>query len=88
MVSRFIGTIENCSDAPPWRKSTLCDAGTLPSVAEVGFGLRQDVSKVFERWLISRTDMPTPGSDDEIALRFFETGSGRTAGPAEKLWMR
>ena len=29
-------------------------------------------SNVFERWLISRIDMPTPGSDEQIALRLLE----------------
>ena len=32
--------------------------------------------------------MPTPGSDEQIALRLLEHSSGSTAGPAEKLKIR
>src|SRR5688572_22774667 len=45
-------------------------------------------SKVFDRWLISSTDMPTPGSDTRSRCASSSTGSGRTAGPAEKLKTR
>src|SRR5688500_10035425 len=45
-------------------------------------------SKVFDRWLISITDMPTPGSDTRSRCACSRTGSGSTAGPAEKLKMR
>jgi hypothetical protein len=42
-------------------------------------------SKAFERWLISITDMPTPGSDTRSRCACSSTGRGRTAGPALKL---
>ena len=45
-------------------------------------------SKVFERWLISRTDMPTPGSATRSRCASSRTGTGSTAGPAAKLKMR
>src|SRR6266498_260884 len=45
-------------------------------------------SKAFERWLISNTDMPTPGRAIRSRCASSRTGSGRTAGPAPKLKMR
>src|SRR5215471_16792316 len=42
-------------------------------------------SNVFERWLISITDMPTPGSDSISSRACSRTGTGITAGPALKL---
>src|SRR5262245_8382009 len=45
-------------------------------------------SNVFERWLISITDMQTPGSEMRSRCACSRTGSGNTAGPAEKLWIR
>src|SRR3954463_5621403 len=45
-------------------------------------------SNGFERWLISRIDMPTPGSDSRSRCACSSTSTGRTAGPAEKLKMR
>src|SRR6266496_3395441 len=42
-------------------------------------------SKVFERWLISITDIPTLGSDSMSRCASSKTGSGKTAGPALKL---
>src|SRR5262245_31724276 len=42
-------------------------------------------SNVFERWLISITDMPTPGSASKSRCASSSTAIGRTAGPAEKL---
>ncbi len=45
-------------------------------------------SNVFERWLISITDMPTPGSDTRSRCACSRTGSGSAAGPAEKLKIR
>src|SRR5262249_51649607 len=45
-------------------------------------------SKVFERWLISITDIPTPGSATRSRCASSRTGSGRTAGPAAKLKIR
>src|SRR2546425_2593009 len=45
-------------------------------------------SKVLERWLISITDMPTPGSDNMFAPASSRTGTGITAGPALKLKIR
>src|SRR6185503_18442927 len=42
-------------------------------------------SNVFERWLISMTDIPTPGSAIKSRCASSSTASGRTAGPAEKL---
>src|SRR5215831_777347 len=45
-------------------------------------------SKVFDRWLISITDMPTPGSATRSRCASSSTGSGSTAGPAAKLKMR
>src|SRR4051812_45321791 len=45
-------------------------------------------SNVFDRWLISITDMPTPGRATRSRCASSSTGTGRTAGPAEKLKMR
>src|SRR6058998_206816 len=45
-------------------------------------------SKAFERWLISSTDMPTPGRAIRSFCASSRTGSGSTAGPAPKLKMR
>src|SRR5688572_14176943 len=45
-------------------------------------------SNVFERWLISITDMPTPGSAIRSRCASSSTGRGNTAGPAAKLKMR
>src|SRR5262245_60457038 len=45
-------------------------------------------SNVFERWLISRIDIPTPGSAMRSRWISSRTGSGMTAGPAEKLKTR
>src|SRR5262249_49935328 len=45
-------------------------------------------SKVFDRWLTSRIDMPTPGSDTRSRCASSRTSSGSTAGPAEKLKIR
>src|SRR3954451_4394991 len=45
-------------------------------------------SKGFERWLISRIDMPTPGSETRSRCACSRTSSGRIAGPAEKLKIR
>src|SRR5687768_9326820 len=45
-------------------------------------------SKVFDRWLTSSTDMPTPGSATRSRCASSSTGSGSTAGPAEKLKTR
>jgi hypothetical protein len=42
-------------------------------------------SNVLERWLISITDMPTPGRATRSRRASSSTGSGSTAGPAEKL---
>ena len=45
-------------------------------------------SNGFDRWLISRIDMPTPGSDSRSRCACSSTSTGRTAGPAEKLKIR
>src|SRR5687767_13898851 len=45
-------------------------------------------SNVLERWLISITDMPTPGSATRSRWASSSTGGGSTAGPAEKLKTR
>src|SRR3954468_20999684 len=45
-------------------------------------------SNAFDRWLISRIDMPTPGSDSRSRCASSRTSSGSTAGPAEKLKIR
>src|SRR2546429_1835536 len=45
-------------------------------------------SKAFERWLISITDIPTPGSASICARASSKTGTGKTAGPALKLKIR
>src|SRR3954468_14289604 len=45
-------------------------------------------SKVAERWLISITDMPTPGSASRSRCTCSRTGTGSTAGPEEKFRMR
>ena len=42
-------------------------------------------SNVGLRWLISRIDAPTPGSAIRSRCASANTGSGNTAGPAEKL---
>ena len=45
-------------------------------------------SNAFDRWLISRIDMPTPGSETRSRCASSSTGVGSTAGPALKLKMR
>ena len=40
------------------------------------------------RWLISRIDAPTPGKAIRSRCTSASTGTGNTAGPAEKLKMR
>src|SRR5688572_15484094 len=45
-------------------------------------------SNTFDRWLTSRIDMPTPGSATSSLFACSSTGTGSTAGPAEKLKMR
>src|SRR5688572_11014306 len=45
-------------------------------------------SNVFERWLISMTDMPTPGRLNMSLCASSRTGTGKIAGPALKLKMR
>src|SRR6266700_3528322 len=45
-------------------------------------------SKSFERWLISITDIPIPGSATICARASSKTGTGNTAGPALKLKIR
>src|SRR2546423_13684043 len=45
-------------------------------------------SNAFERWLISSTDMPTPGRASSSCCACSSTSSGSTAGPAEKLKRR
>src|SRR5437762_13956203 len=45
-------------------------------------------SKAFERWLISITDIPTPGSASICARASSKTVTGNTAGPALKLKIR
>ena len=42
-------------------------------------------SNVLERWLISITDMPTPGKLSKSRCASSKTGTGNTAGPALKL---
>ena len=42
-------------------------------------------SKVFERWLISITDIPAPGRLSISSRACSSTGTGSTAGPALKL---
>jgi len=51
-------------------------------------GTLNDFVKVFERWLISITDMPTPGKRQQIALRLFQNRHRMIAGPALKLKIR
>src|SRR5215203_501183 len=60
----------------------------LPSVRMSASALASTASNVSERWLISRIDMPTPGSDTRSRWISSSTGSGSTAGPAAKLKMR
>ncbi len=45
-------------------------------------------SKIFERWLTSRIDIPTPGSETRSRWICSSTGTGMTAGPEEKLKTR
>src|SRR5918999_1410968 len=45
-------------------------------------------SNIFDLWLTSRIDMPTPGSDTSSLCAFSSTETGSTAGPAEKLKTR
>src|SRR5256885_15862602 len=45
-------------------------------------------SKAFERWLISITDTPIPGSASICARASSKTVTGNTAGPALKLKIR
>src|SRR5438874_1042824 len=45
-------------------------------------------SNAAERWLISRIDIPTPGSASRSRWMSSSTTTGSTAGPAEKLYTR
>jgi hypothetical protein len=45
-------------------------------------------SNVEDRWLISITDMPTPGSASRSRCTCSSTGTGSTAGPDEKFRIR
>src|SRR3954469_17618938 len=45
-------------------------------------------SNGFDRWLISITDIPTPGSATRSRCASSSTGSGSTDGPAEELQTR
>src|SRR4051812_42179142 len=45
-------------------------------------------SNGLDRWLISITDIPTPGSATRSRCASSSTGSGSTDGPAEKLKTR
>jgi len=45
-------------------------------------------SNAVDRWLISRIDMPTPGSARRSRWIASSTDKGSTAGPAAKLKMR
>jgi hypothetical protein len=44
-------------------------------------------SNHFERWLISVTDMPDPAKLRKDSWISSNTGRGRAAGPALKLWI-
>src|SRR5688572_28370470 len=45
-------------------------------------------SNTLDRWLTSRIDIPTSGSDTRSRWACSSTATGSTAGPAEKLKMR
>src|SRR5206468_11656848 len=60
----------------------------LPSVRTSASACSRIDSNVFERWLISRIDMPTPGSASRSRWISSRTGTGSTAGPAAKLKTR
>jgi hypothetical protein len=45
-------------------------------------------SNVLDRWLISITDIPTPGNATRCLCASSKTGTGMMAGPAAKLKMR
>ena len=45
-------------------------------------------SKAFERWLISRIEMPVPGRASRSRWASWRAGRGSTAGPGEKLYTR
>ena len=46
------------------------------------------LSNAFERWLISRIEMPVPGSASRSRCASCNAESGKTAGPGEKLKTR
>ena len=50
----------NCSDAPPWRKSTAKSSESPSSERRSASARPMMPSKAAERWLISRTDIPAP----------------------------
>src|SRR6185503_11020153 len=60
----------------------------LPRARMSASAFASTASKVSDRWLISRIDMPTPGSVTRSRWISSSTGSGSTAGPAAKLKMR
>ena len=59
-------------------------AATHGRVLKALSALARIASKVFERWLISRIDMPSPGNARRSRWISSSTGTGITAGPAEK----
>ena len=87
--SRFIGTIENCIEAPPWQNRTRWSSADPEERAEVGLRLLDHARRTRRRDGRPRAaEAPTPGSVGRSACACSRTGSGRTPGPAEKLMTR
>ena len=70
---------ETARDSRPECRRGCAESASQPSMMS---------SNGFERWLISRIDMPTPGSESRSRCACSSTSTGSTAGPAEKLKMR
>ncbi len=69
-------------------KENLIAGGHAQQFAQALDGFGEDGIKGLLRWLISKIDMPTPGSAISSRWACSRTGSGRTAGPGEKLKTR
>src|SRR6185437_1821469 len=85
---RFIGTAENCSVAPPCRKSTLWLSGIEASLRRSASASAAMAMNSRPRWLISITDMPASRQLTSSHFAFSSTSTGMVAGPAPKLKMR
>ena len=86
--SRFIGTIANCIEAPPWQNRTRWSSPISRSARRLASASSITPSNQAPRWETSSAEAPTPGSVGRSAFTCSRTDRGRTPGPAEKLMTR